>query len=154
MIRCYDDFLRTLLEAGFAMGTSNPEGIYAIIEWEWNAEPTNGTPVRWYTGDAETDPNEWLGRILHNRDDIAYGKLFFKKSGYITRRWFPHFLAVRRRGTPFVDAYESGKISHAAKRIYDAVAAHGTLPVEEIKSSIFALLVSVPGTNVCGSPLT
>ena len=82
MIRCYDDFINALLTAGFSMGTSNAEGIHAIIEWEWNQEPTTSTPVRWYTGDPITDPNEWLGRILNERDDIAYGKLFFSGANY------------------------------------------------------------------------
>ena len=133
MIRCYDDFINTLLTAGFSMGTSNSEGIYAIIEWEWNDQPRSDTPVRWYTGDLATDPNEWLGNILNERDDIAYGKLFFKKSGYITKEWYPYFLATRRDGIDFDDAHADGNISHFAKRIYDVVSAHETIPVEEIK---------------------
>jgi hypothetical protein len=133
MIRCYDDFINALLTAGFSMGCSNAEGIYAIIEWEWNEQPTDDTPVRWYTGDPVTDPNEWLGSVLNKRDDIAYGKLFFKKSGYITREWYPYFLAVRRGGLSFDDMYADGNISHFAKRIYDHIAAHETIPVEEIK---------------------
>jgi hypothetical protein len=133
MIRCYDDFISALLAAGFSMGNSNAEGIYALIEWEWNEQPTDDTPVRWYTGDPVTDPNEWLGSILNERDDIAYGKLFFKKSGYITKEWYPYFLAARRDGRDFEDAHADGKISHFAKRIYDVVSDHETIPVEEIK---------------------
>jgi len=133
MLRCYDDFINTLLAAGFSMGNSNSEDIYAIIEWEWNEEPADDTPVRWYTGDLTTDPNEWTNNILNKRDDIAYGKLFFKKSGYITREWYPYFLAARREGADFDTAYADGSISHFAKRIYEVVSAHETIPVEEIK---------------------
>ncbi|MCL2366817.1 MAG: hypothetical protein FWC75_07220 [Oscillospiraceae bacterium] len=132
-ISSYDDFVKTLLTAGFSMGNSNAEGIYAIIEFEWNEEPTYDTPVRWYTGDPVTDPCEWINRILVERNDITYGKLFFKKSGYITKKWFPYFLAVRRDGVDFNEAYDRGLMSHFAKRIYDVVSANETLAVEEIK---------------------
>jgi len=133
ILNCYDDFINALLNAGFSMGTSNAEGIYALIKWDWNEEPADETPVRWYTGDPITDPNEWLGSILNKRDDIAYGKLFFKKSGYITKEWYPRFLATRREGLDFDAAYADGNLSHFAKRIYDVVSAHETIPVEEIK---------------------
>jgi len=133
MIYCYDDFIEALLTAGFSMGGSNAEGIYTILNWAWNEPPPYDTPVRWYTGDPVTDPCEWINRALEERSDITYGKLFFKKSGYITKEWFPLFLAVRRGGIAFDEAYENGAISHFAKRIYDVVSAHETLPVEVIK---------------------
>ena len=72
-------------------------------------------------------------RVLDERDDIAYGKLFFKKSGFITKEWYPFFLAARRGGKSFFDQYADGTVSHFAKRIYDVVAEHGTLPLEGIK---------------------
>jgi len=133
MIRCYDDFVKALLTAGFSMGGGNADGIYAIIDWGWSETPPYDTPIRWHTGNPETDPWEWINRILDERNDIAYGKLFFKKSGYITKEWFPYFLAVRRDGITFDEAYEDGTISHFAKRIYDVVSTHETLPIEEIK---------------------
>ena len=133
MIQNYDDFIETLLNAGFSMGGGNADGIYAIVNWGWNETPLFETPIRWHTGDPATDPWEWINRVLDERNDIAYGKLFFKKSGYITKEWFPHFLAVRRKGLSFDEAYESGTISHFAKRIYDVVTAADQLPVEEIK---------------------
>ena len=133
MIFNYDDFVKELLEVGFSMGGGNSEGIYSIIPWTWNESPPYETPVRWHTGDAETDPWEWRIRVLEERDDIAYGKFFFKKSGFITKEWYPYFLAARRGGTDFEEAYADGTISHSAKRIYDIVKAHERLPLEEIK---------------------
>jgi hypothetical protein len=132
-IHSYDDFVKTLLTAGFCMGNSNAEGIYAIIEFEWNEQPTYETPVKWFTGDPITDPNAWISRVLEERNDITYGKLFFKKSGYITKEWFPYFLAVRRGGVDFDEAHDNGLISHFAKRIYDVISANKTLAIEEIK---------------------
>ena len=132
-IRNYDDFVAALLDAGFSMGGGNSEGIYSIISWNWNDAPPYDTPVRWHTGNAETDPWEWRIRVLDERDDIAYGKLFFKKSGFITKEWYPYFLAARRGGVDFEDAYMEGTISHFAKRIYEVVVDNGTLPVDAIK---------------------
>ena len=133
MVQNYDDFIEALLIAGFSMGGGSADGIYAIIERGWNEEASPDSSIRWHTGDPETDPWEWINRTLDERNDIAYGKLFFKKSGYITKKWFPLFLAVRRGGVEFDDAYEDGTISHFAKRIYDIVSANETIPVEEIK---------------------
>jgi hypothetical protein len=98
MILGYNDFVNSLLDAGFSMGGGNSEGIFSVVSWSWNEAPPYDTPVRWHTGDPETDPWEWRIRVLDERDDIAYAKLFFKKSGYITKEWYPYFLAVRRSG--------------------------------------------------------
>ena len=133
MIRNFDDFVETLLNAGFSMGGSNSEGMYSIIPWNWNEEPPYDTPVRWHTGDAETDPWEWRIRVLDERDDIAYSKLFFKKSGFVTKEWYPYFLAARRGGAEFEDVYTEGTISHFAKRIYEVVSANERIPVDAIK---------------------
>ena len=133
MIKNYNDFVNDLLSAGFSMGGGNDEGIYAVVPWSWNQDSPYKTPVHWHTGDAETDPWEWRIRVLDERDDIAYGKLFFKKSGFIARKWYPYFLAVRRGGIGFDETYSDGKISHYAKRIYDVISTAGSLPTEETK---------------------
>ncbi|MCL2621252.1 MAG: hypothetical protein FWD97_10010, partial [Defluviitaleaceae bacterium] len=87
----------------------------------------------WHTENPETDPWEWRMRVLDERNDIAYAKVFFKKSGYITKEWYPYFLSARRGGASFYDAYEDGKMSHVAKRIYEAVENAETLSVPDIK---------------------
>ena len=133
MIHCYDDFIKALQAAGFSMGGKNKEGFYTIITWAWNESPPYETPVSWYTGDPETDPSEWRMRILAKPSEVAYGKVFFDKTGFITKEWYPYFLAVRRGGMTFDEAYESGTISHAAKRIYDIALIHDSIPVDEIK---------------------
>lgn len=132
-IRSFTDFTQALLSAGFSLGGGSADGIFAVIPWGWEESPPYDTPVRWHTGDPETDPWEWRMRILDERCDIAYGKVFFKKSGFITRDWAPYFLAVRRGTVNFSEAYENGAISHAAKRIYKTVLDYGTLPLHAIK---------------------
>ncbi len=132
-IKSYDDFVETLLEAGFSMGGGNSEGIYSVIPWNWYQEPPYETPVRWHTGLPDTDPWEWRIRVLDQRKDIAYAKVFFKKSGYITKEWIPYFLSVRRGNRTLEEEYEDGVISSQAKRIYKTVSQHGILPVHSIK---------------------
>jgi hypothetical protein len=129
----YDGFVEALLQAGFSMGGGSGDGIFALIPWSWDETPPYSTPVRWHTGNADTDPWEWRMRVLDERSDISYSKVFFKKSGYITKEWAPNFLAARRGKTGFEEAYADGTLSHAAKRIYGAVQEYGTLPLHAIK---------------------
>lgn len=133
MIQNYNDFISVLLDSGFSMGGGNSEGIFAAIPWDWQEDPPYDTPVRWHTGDPDTDPWEWRMRVLAERNDIAYAKLFFKKSGYITKAWYPYFLAVRRGGKTLEEEYEDGVISQYAKRIYELVAENEALPLHAIK---------------------
>lgn len=132
-IQNYEDFIDTLLQAGFSMGGGNSEGIFSIVPWNWNEQPPYETPVRWHTEDPETDPWEWRMRVLDERRDIAYSKLFFKKSGYITKEWAPFFIAVRRDHMTFEEQYADGLISNHAKRIYNTILEYGALPLHAIK---------------------
>jgi len=133
MLRNYEDFIEILLDAGFSMAGSGADGIYSITGG-WNDDALSDSPIRWHTGCPDTDPWEWRMRVLEERDDIAYtAKMFFKKSGYITRQWYPYFLAARRGDITFEEAYEEGIASHFAKRVYDVVAAHDTIPSHAIK---------------------
>lgn len=129
----FNDFIEILLDSGFSIGGGNDEGIYAIVDYDWLNVPS-GSPIVWHTGDPETDPWEWRIRVLNERNDIAYSKCFFKKSGYITREFYPYFLALRRGNREFDDDYADGKISHYAKRIYDVIREYGELPMHEIKT--------------------
>lgn len=127
-IQCYDDFVRELKTAGFSPAGENPEGVFSL-------GAQFGDAIKWHTEDPETDPWEWRMRLLEERDDIAYAKIFFKKGGFITRRWYPYFLSARRRGRSFTDEYEDGNISYEAKRIYEAVKCEGPLAVHILKKA-------------------
>ena len=126
MIHNYNDFITTLFDAGFSMGGSNDENIFSVAS-QYSAF------IQSHTDDPETDPWEWRMRVLDERDDIAYAKLFFKKSGYITKEWYPYFFAARRGSKTIDDEYTDGKISISVRRIYCAVAENGTLPLHVIK---------------------
>jgi hypothetical protein len=132
MIRNYGDFIKALYKAGFSGAVGGKDdGVFALFRYGWGADGETG--IEWHTGDPDTDPWEWRLRVLDERDDIAYGKVFCGKAGYITKEWYPFFLAARRGGRSFYDEYSDGTLSRFAKRIYDAVADRGSLPLDEIK---------------------
>ncbi len=133
MVNNFSEFCEELIKSGFSMGGGNARGIYAVIPFGWNSAPAD-SPIVWHTGDPETDPWQWRMRVLEERDDIAYGKVFFGTSGYITKEWYPLFLAVRRQGMVFDEWYDEGKVSQLEKSIYEAVDAGGRVALHEIKS--------------------
>lgn len=135
MINNFSDFCVKLRECGFSMGGGNAKGIFAIIPYDWKEQEFMDTKIKWHTGDVETDPWEWRMRVLEERDDIAYAKVFFKTSGYITREWYPYFLKARRKGTEFEELYQSGKVGNMEKRIYDIIQESGEIALHNIKSA-------------------
>ena len=129
----FSDFCNALLESGFSMGGGNDKGIFTAIPHGWEEQPSMNSPIRWHTGDPETDPWEWRMRVLEEREDIAYSKLFFRTSGYISKEWYPYFYAVRRRYDSMDDAYLSGTISQMEKKIYQIISENGETASHEIK---------------------
>jgi len=130
-IRNYSDFVSELLRCGFSTAGSD-KGIFSVLPFTWENQDES-SPIRWHTGDPDTDPWQWRMRVLEERDDIAYAKLFFRASGYISKEWYPYFYGARRQGMDFEDAYESGVFSRAAKQIYEIVSEHGDVAVHDVK---------------------
>lgn len=132
MIRSFQEFCDELLTCGFSMGGGNAKGIFAIVDYDWRSCPAD-SPIVWHTGDPETDPWEWRMRVLEERDDIAYGKVFFGTSGYITKEWYPLFLRARRQGMVFDEWYDEGKASQLEKQIYEAISENGQVALHDLK---------------------
>jgi len=74
----------------------------------------------WWTDDEETDPWCWRMQIAE-RDDIAYGKFFERKAGFISKKWFPAFANYRRDGYDYEGFYEDGKMKGGARKILDTL---------------------------------
>lgn len=72
----------------------------------------------WWTGDPEQDPWEWR-TILARTGEVAYGKFFDKKAGFVSKAWFPHFANLRRDGYDFDARWDDGLASHRSKKIMD-----------------------------------
>lgn len=133
MVKSFDEFCDKLVASGFSMGGSNAKGIYAIIPFDWKSS-IPGCPIVWHTGEPDTDPWEWRMRVLEERDDIAYGKVFFGAGGYITKEWYPYFLTVRRQGFTFEEWYYEGKAGLLEKKIYEAIEQSEHMALHELKS--------------------
>ena len=76
------------------------------------------TASSWWTDDPETDPWSWRV-ILAGDPEIAYGKFFDKKAGFISREWFPVFANYRRDGYDFDALWEDGLAPYRQKKIMD-----------------------------------
>ena len=63
------------------------------------------SPLFWWTGDPEQDPWEWR-EIIPATGEVAYGKFFNNKTGFISREWFPCFANARRDGYDFDAAWD------------------------------------------------
>ena len=72
----------------------------------------------WWSGDTDRDPWEWRAEIAR-RGQIAYGKFFDKKAGFISQKWLPYFVNFRRDGYDFDALWEDGKASRRQKKIMD-----------------------------------
>lgn len=125
-IHKFEDFLEDIREAGMSMFGENAEGVFSLCSYF-------GDEIVWHTEDRETDPWEWRERALEECRDIAYGRFFFKKTGYITKEWFPRFYAVRRGRNTLEEEYAEGNISQYARQIYLLLEEHKELPVHLIK---------------------
>jgi len=133
MLNDYDDFLQKLRSVGFSMGGGNAKGIFSLLAETGEGREPEDSPIRWHCEQPDIDPWEWRMRVLEEETDIAYSKLFFKTSGYITKPWYSYFLAARRGGKSFSELYETGSISYMSKRIYEVILAHGQVPLHELK---------------------
>ena len=72
----------------------------------------------WWCGDPKCDPWEWRS-IIAGRGDIAYGKFFDKKAGFISKEWLPYFVNHRRDGYDFEGLWDDQKASLREKKIMD-----------------------------------
>ena len=131
-IRNFDNFVRELRIAGFSQFGGSKDGVATLFRYGWNTQPGD-EPVQWFSGDPDRDPWHWRERVVTERNDIAYAKVFFQKHGFITQEFYPYFLAARRKGRDFEDAYADGLHSRAALRIYECLRENGALPVHDIK---------------------
>ena len=132
MICNYNEFIRELHAAGFSQFGLGKDNVATVFRHSWNEQPED-SPVRWFSGEPDRDPWEWRARVVNERDDIAYAKFFLRRAGFITREWYPYFLAVRRRGRDFAEAYADGLYSRAALRIFECLQQNGALPVHDLK---------------------
>ena len=76
------------------------------------------SPNFWWTNDPERDPWFWREYIARSHD-VAYGKFFDKKSGFISVEWLPYFANYRRDGYDFDARWQDGLANIREKNIMD-----------------------------------
>ena len=75
-------------------------------------------PLDWWGEDADKDPWNWR-TVIAREGNIAYGKFFGKRAGFISKKWFPYFANMRRDGYDFDALWDDGKASLRQKKIMD-----------------------------------
>jgi len=126
IINTFSDFCSILRNIGFAVSAGNDEGIFNLNRYY-------SDKIRHHTWDPETDPWEWRIRSVTECDDIAYGKVFNFKGGWITKKWYPYFLAVRRNGRDLDEMYSDGLISGMERDVYNVIRESDEIAMHEIK---------------------
>ena len=86
----------------------------------------------WWSGDPVEDPWQWR-EVIAGGGEIAYGKLFRGKAGFISKEWYPIFAAYRRDGYDFDSRYEEGLAGRRQKKIIEILNQYDTLPSYELK---------------------
>lgn len=110
LLRTADDLLELLRHIGFLPLFAGEIAGFSVEE--------RTLASSWWSGDIQSDPWEW--RIaLAGHPEIAYGKFFDKKAGFIHRDFFPVFANYRRNGYDFDSLFDEGLVPHRAKKIMD-----------------------------------
>lgn len=122
MIRTQEDLEDLIEEWGFVPFFSNEIEGFSISE--------QIDRKLWFT--AEEGPWEWKGRIAL-KGKCAYGKLFGKKAGFVSRKWFADLLNYRRDGYDFDALYDEGKAPDKDREIIDLLGEYHALTTKEIK---------------------
>ena len=109
-IRTWKELINWVNEVGFLPLFAN--------EIEGFSAEEHTSPDYWWTGDAEQDPWEWR-EIIARSKEVAYGKFFGSKAGFISKEWLPYFANYRRNGYDFDSRYADGLANLREKIIMD-----------------------------------
>ena len=109
-IRTWQELINWINEIGFLPLFANNVAGFSAEE--------HVSPNFWWTGDKEQDPWEWR-EIVARSHQVAYGKFFNKKAGFISTEWLPYFANARRNGYDFDSRWEEGLANHREKQIMD-----------------------------------
>lgn len=112
-IHTVDEAIKYIIEVGFLPLFKNGIPGFSLEE--------RTIAEHWWSGNAEVDPWEWRA-IIARSGEVAYGKFFDGKAGFISRKWLPFFANLRRDGYDFDALWEDGKASRRQKKIMDLFA--------------------------------
>ena len=90
------------------------------------------TPDRYWFVDGVDGPWEWRMELAR-RGVVAYGKLFSKKAGLVSREWYSDLANYRRNGYDFDARYEEGLASYREKCVMDVLLREGPTLSKDLK---------------------
>jgi hypothetical protein len=109
-IRTWQELINWINEIGFLPLFGN--GVTGFSAEE------HTSPDYWWSGIRSEDPWEWREIIAAGRQ-VAYGKFFGGRAGFISLEWLPYFANFRREGYDFDARWEDGLASRREKMIMD-----------------------------------
>ncbi len=90
------------------------------------------TPSRYWFVEGVDGPWEWRMELAR-RGVAAYGKLFSRKAGLVSREWYPDLANYRRDGYDFDARYEEGLASRREKCVMDVLLREGPTLSKDLK---------------------
>lgn len=90
------------------------------------------TPSRYWFVEGVEGPWEWRMELAR-RGVVAYGKLFAKKAGLVSRAWYPDLDNYRRDGYDFDARWDEGLAGYREKRIMDVLLSEGPTLSKDLK---------------------
>lgn len=90
------------------------------------------TPSCYWFAEGQDGPWEWRMEVAR-RGAVAYGKLFSKKAGLVSREWYPDLANYRRNGYDFDARYEDGLAGYREKQIMDVLLREGPTLSKDLK---------------------
>lgn len=90
------------------------------------------TPSRYWFADSVDGPWEWRIEVAR-RGVVAYGKLFSKKAGLVSREWYPDLANYRRDGYNIDARYKEGLASYREKCVMGVLLREGPILSKDLK---------------------
>ena len=123
-IRSWHELIDWINEVGFVPLFKNEIPGFSVEE--------HTSDLFWWTDDPVQDPWKWR-ELIARSGEIAYGKFFDKKAGFISKEWFPHFANWRRDGYDFDSRWDEELASIRCKKIMDQFNKRDELFSNELK---------------------
>ena len=105
-----EETVQKIRELGFLPLFPNEVTGFSLAELTWGGG--------WWTDSPDVDPWLWREEIARSAE-VAYGKFFRGRAGFVSLDWLPVFANYRRDGYDFDARFDDGKAKHRAKKIMD-----------------------------------